>query len=67
MQEFINWTAVSKHLAGERTAIRKNYHPKKYKERIDLLLHYVDCWEKGIELGNMEYLKEKLKEKLNEI
>lgn len=67
MQEFINWTAVSRHLGGERTIIRKNCHPKKYKKQIDLLLHYVDCWEKGIELGNMEHLKEKLKEKLNEI
>lgn len=67
MKRFINWTSVSYHLTGLRTTIRKDCHPKKHKERIDLLLHYVDCWEKGIELGNMEHLKEKMKEKLNEI
>lgn len=67
MQELINWTVLSHHLAGARTAVRKNYHPKKYKKQIELLLYYVDCWEKGIELGNMEHLKEKIKEKLNEI
>lgn len=67
MQELINWTAVSKHLAGERTAIRKNYHPKKHKERIDLLLHYIDCWEKDIRLESMEVLKDKVKDFVDEL
>lgn len=67
MQEFINWTAVSHHLGGGRTAIRKNYHPKKHKEKIELLLHYVDCWEKGIRLESMDVLKDKVKESVDKM
>ena len=67
MQGIINWSAVSLFLAGNRTGIRNNNHPQKYKKKVEQLQYYVDCWEKGIELTSMEELKRQLKDKIDEI
>ena len=44
MNNLINWSAVSRLLTSDRTAIRSDYNGKKYKRKIDRLKRMVELW-----------------------
>lgn len=48
----INWSELSRKLASSRKCIHLNNIPRKYKDKIDRLNHYLELWEK--EITNME-------------
>lgn len=54
-KKLINWGELSRRLTGERTYLRKNRIPGKYKLQINRLIKLIRQWEKEIE--NVEFLK----------
>lgn len=53
-QSIINWTKVSELLAGNKTSIRENKFPTKYKKKIE----FIKMWEKHLE-EILEFIEEK--------
>ncbi len=43
-KDLINYSGVSKHLTGNRSSIRSNYIPKKYKHYVEELEQYIKRW-----------------------
>ena len=64
MNEIINYSAVSELLSGNKTLIRKNKCPKKHKQRIGQLKHYVECWTNGVDMYTKTEVLEKVKQSL---
>ncbi len=44
MRELINWTEVSKKLAGNDNSIRSNKCPNKYQKKVARLLKILEVW-----------------------
>ena len=59
-ETLVNWSEISAFLTGERENIRQNSIPKKYKSKIELLLHYIKCWKEGKRLYSMDDIEEVL-------
>lgn len=51
--DVINYSAVSKLLTGNSTAIRKNHHAKKYDKAMQELDDLIDYWKKRNDVGKM--------------
>lgn len=59
-ETIVNWSGISAFLTGERENIRQNSIPKKYKDKIDLLLYYIKCWKEGKRLYSMDDIEQVL-------
>jgi len=60
-ESLINWSALSQLLAKNGDSIRQNRIPKKYKEEINTLIYYIECWNKDKKLILPEDFKEKIR------
>lgn len=60
-ESIVNWSAVSQLLAKNSDSIRQNRIPKMYEEKINLLLHYIKCWNEDKELITPLDFEEKVK------
>ncbi len=60
----INWSKVSEHLAGNTDSIRVERIPKKYKEEVEELLFYVECWLNCKDLASREDVTKEVKAKI---
>jgi hypothetical protein len=65
-KELINWTNLSKQLAKNKSSIRSNNIPTKYKEDIEQLLYYIDAWLNCKELITKEEVINQV-ESMNEL
>jgi hypothetical protein len=70
-KELINWTNISKQLANNKSSIRSNKIPTKYKEDIEQLLYYIDAWLNCKQLTTKEevinQVESKVKKEMNEL
>ena len=58
-KNLINWSELSRFLTrGDRGAIRTNKIPKKYKDKVDVLLKAVVGWENSIKISDNERITE---------
>ncbi len=60
-ESLINWSALSQLLAKNTDSVRQNRIPKKYKEEINILIYYIECWRKDKKLISPEDFKEKVR------
>ncbi len=47
-EELINWAALSRLLANDRSSITKNRVPKKHQEKINKLIRSIADWQEEI-------------------
>jgi hypothetical protein len=70
MSNLINWSELSLLLTGKKENLRSNNVPKKYQNKVDRLISFIEAWQNDENLISEQKLinqNNELKEKINEI
>jgi hypothetical protein len=70
MSNLINWSELSLLLTGKKENLRSNNVPKKYQNKVDRLIAFIEAWQNDENLISEQKLinqNNELKDKINEI